>query len=213
MWNNRSRTQTSFWRYHHLLILMVASSACPLGFVNHPRDHMSAHNVLRMVSRQMAGCGQWGWSHRCYSNSSVKGNISVSSLWFYNSILIFLHLSSYISHTPHKLPPTAPTRLTPSPLSPSQPTWRHPPPPSPPSSALSDYAQPPPSTGSDSAQISSAMAYGGPDEGARLRVCWRFKTCSSSPQTYEWLGAFSLRKVLPRFVNPRIGRKPLRFSI
>jgi hypothetical protein len=24
---------------------------------------------------------------------------------------------------------------------------------------------------------------------------------------------FSLRKVLPRFVNPRIGRKPLRFSI
>jgi hypothetical protein len=38
------------------------------------------------------------------------------------------------------------------------------------------------------------------------------KPCSSSPQAYGWL-AFSPRRVLPRFVNPRIGNKPPRFSI
>jgi hypothetical protein len=38
------------------------------------------------------------------------------------------------------------------------------------------------------------------------------KLCWSSPQVYEWLGAFFTMEGPPRFVNPRIGSKPLRFS-
>jgi hypothetical protein len=39
------------------------------------------------------------------------------------------------------------------------------------------------------------------------------KPCSSSPQAYRLLSAFSPRRVLPRFVNPRIRSKLPGFSI
>jgi hypothetical protein len=39
------------------------------------------------------------------------------------------------------------------------------------------------------------------------------KPCSSSPQAYGDLVPFSPRRVLLRFVNPRIGSKLLGFSI